>query len=69
MRQLVARMGFLGDFVCTPPSAGDCDVSDNGLPSWMNVNMLTSPAQHNRVLLSLFPRSSDCLPRCRKGPP
>ena len=42
MRQLAARTGFLGDFVCTPspPSAGGCDVSDNGLPSWMNVNML-----------------------------
>jgi hypothetical protein len=34
--------GFLGDFMPTPlpPSAGRCDVSDNGLSSRMNAHML-----------------------------
>ena len=40
MRQLVARMGFFGHFVCTPsPSAAGFDAADNGLPSWVNVHV------------------------------
>jgi len=32
-------MGFFPDLLCTPSPAGR-DVSDNGLSSWMDVNVL-----------------------------
>ena len=42
MRQLAGCTGFFLAFACIPPSPDgrDGDVSDNGLPSWMNMNML-----------------------------
>ena len=39
MRQSGRRSaGFLEDFGCTPSPTG-CDISDNGLSSWMDVNV------------------------------
>jgi hypothetical protein len=42
MLQLVGCAGFSPQLVRNPSrlSAGGCDVSDNGLPSWVNVNVL-----------------------------
>jgi hypothetical protein len=43
MCQLVGRTGFSPQFMRNPsPSfaASGCDISDNGLPSWMDVNVL-----------------------------
>jgi hypothetical protein len=35
------RMGFFGHFVRTPsPSAAGFGASDNGLPSWVDMNVL-----------------------------
>ena len=59
MRQLVGRRGSSG-ISGAPPSPAGCDISDNGLPSWMDVNVLdadnllptfTAPAVQRREQL------------------